>query len=138
MGGYPCGLRPTEPCVEPNNMPYFRPNENATRGQLAKIVSNAAGFNEPRTEQTFEDVPKDGTFYLWIERLTSRGVMGGYACGGINPETGQAETCMAPGNRPYFRPNNTVTRGQTSKIVANTFFPGCSTPQRNSQQSPQE
>ena len=25
---------------------------------------------------------------------------------------------MAPTNRPYFRPNGNVTRGQTSKIVA--------------------
>jgi hypothetical protein len=128
MGGYPCGMRPTEPCVEPNDMPYFRSNENASRGQLAKIVSNAAGFSEPHSEQTYEDVPGDNPFYLWIERLTMRGVMGGYFCGGVNPETGQAEPCMAPNSRPYFRPFNTVTRGQTSKIVANTFFPGCEAP----------
>jgi hypothetical protein len=34
------------------------------------------------------------------------------------------------GNRPYFRPNADVTRGQAAKIVANTFFPGCETPAR--------
>jgi hypothetical protein len=30
--------------------------------------------------------------------------------------------------RPYFRWGNPVTRGQASKIVANTFYPGCQTP----------
>ena len=32
---------------------------------------------------------------------------------------------MPPGNLPYFLPNNNAPRGQTSKIVSNTFFPGC-------------
>ena len=44
------------------------------------------------------------------------------------PAAAPGEPCVAPGNRPYFRPGNNVTRGQTAKIVANTFFPGCSTP----------
>jgi hypothetical protein len=34
--------------------------------------------------------------------------------------------CVPPGNLPYFVPNNNATRGQTSKIVSGTFFPGCS------------
>ena len=38
------------------------------------------------------------------------------------------EPCVHPQDRPYFRPNNNATRGQTSKIVANTFFPACVTP----------
>ena len=119
MTGYPCG-GPGEPCV--NNRPYFRPQANATRGQTSKIVSNAAGFAESHTGQTFEDVTPAHTFYIWIERLASRGVMGGYECG--RP----GEPCIPPENRPYFRPGNDVTRGQSSKIVANTFFPGCQTP----------
>jgi hypothetical protein len=32
---------------------------------------------------------------------------------------------MPPQNRPYFRPNNDVTRGQAAKIISNTFFPNC-------------
>jgi hypothetical protein len=118
IGGYPCGGA-GEPCGV-GNRPYFRPNANATRGQISKIVSEAANFNDPQTGQTFEDVPTGSTFYLWIERLASRGIMGGYACGGAG------EPCGA-GNRPYFRPNNNATRGQVSKIVTNTFFPGCVT-----------
>jgi len=119
MSGYVCG-GPGEPCI--NNMPYFRPFANATRGQTSKIVSNTAGFTEVHTSQTFQDVPPTHTFYQEIERLASRGVMGGYPCGG------PGEPCIAPQNRPYFRPGNDVTRGQSAKIVANTFFPDCFTP----------
>jgi hypothetical protein len=123
ISGYPCG-GPGEPCNPPGNLPYFRPNANATRGQISKIVANAAGFNEPVTGQTFEDVAPGSTFYEFIERLASRGVMSGYPCGSVG------EPCIPPENRPYFRPNNNATRGQTSKIVANTFFPACVTPSR--------
>jgi len=119
ISGYTCGGA-GEPCVPPGNLPYFRPSNNATRGQIAKIVSNSAGFSDPVTGQTFEDVAPGSTFYDFIERLVSRGVMNGYQCGGAG------EPCIPPSNRPYFRPNNNATRGQTSKIVSNTFFPGCS------------
>ncbi|HKP51035.1 MAG TPA: S-layer homology domain-containing protein [Chloroflexia bacterium] len=124
MGGYPCGLVPEEPCEPPDNRPYFRPNASATRGQLAKIVANAAGIGGTPTGIFYTDVQEDHPFYVWIMRLTTLGVMSGYPCGTI-PE----EPCDEA-NRPYFRPFNNVTRGQASKIVANTFFPGCDTPQR--------
>jgi hypothetical protein len=117
MGGYLCGTVPTEPCGT-SNRPYFRPNANATRGQLAKIVASAAHIIGTPTGQRYEDVAPDSTFYVWIEQLSSLGVMGGYACG--RP----SEPCGTD-NKPYFRPNNNVTRGQASKIVANTFFPSC-------------
>ena len=87
----------------------FRPQNNATRGQIAKIVANAASFSEPITGQTFSDVPPDHTFYEFIERMAQRNIIGGYSDG-------------------TFRPQNNATRGQTAKIVANTFFPGCQTP----------
>jgi carboxypeptidase T len=121
MGGYPCGQRTTEPCNPPENRPYFRPVENATRGQLSKIVSNAAGFGDPVSGQFYTDVEESNPFYVEIMRLTQRGVMSGYQCGG------PGEPCD-PQNRPYFRWANPVTRGQASKIVANAFYPNCSTP----------
>ena len=40
LNGYPCG-GPFEPCVPPANQPYFRPGNNATRGQICKIVYQA-------------------------------------------------------------------------------------------------
>src|SRR5205814_7555867 len=80
ISGYPCG-GPGEPC-EPNNLPYFRPNNNATRGQISKVASNAAGFSDPPGAQMFEDVPPGSTFYDFIQRLASRSIVQGYACGG--------------------------------------------------------
>ena len=126
MGGYPCGSRPDEEC-DGQNRAFFRPSANATRAQLSKIVSNAAGFVEEVEGQTFEDVPPPAeendpsSFYLYVERLAQRGVISGYPCGA------PGEPCK-PGNRPYFRPGNSVTRAQAAKIVANTFFPNCQTP----------
>jgi hypothetical protein len=119
MGGYQCGLRQTEPCIPPLNRPYFRPAESATRGQLSKIVANAAGFQDPVSGQVYQDVPPSHTFYAEIMRLDQRLIIGGYPCGG------PGEPCIPPNLLPYFRPGNNVTRGQASKIVANTFYPGC-------------
>jgi hypothetical protein len=119
MSGYTCGSI-GEPCV--NNRPYFRPFANATRAQTSKIVSNAARYNDPPTGQTFEDVPPTHPFYTEIQRLASRNIMGGYQCGS------PGEPCILPLNRPYFRPYNDVTRGQSAKIVANTFYPNCAAP----------
>jgi hypothetical protein len=126
MGGYPCGQVEGEPCVPPDNRPYFRPGNNATRGQLTKIVALAAGFNDPAPSTfTFTDVPVGHTFHINVEALLFNrpGVMEGYPCGG------PTEPCDDE-SRPYFRPNNNLTRGQANKIVANTFFPGCETPSR--------
>ena len=116
MGGYACGGE-GEPCGS-DDKPYFRTNNNATRGQISKIVSNAAGYNEPAGTQIFEDVPPGSSFYDWVQRLAIRGIMGGYNCGG------EGEPCGSD-NKPYFRVNNNATRGQVSKIVTNTFFPTC-------------
>ena len=127
MGGYPCGGA-GEPCGA-GSRPYFRPNANATRGQLSKIVANAAMLEDPVTGQTYSDVPPSddpSSFYVYIQRLTELGVMGGYECGTADPNSGP---CDAQ-DRPYFRPGNMVTRGQAAKIVANTFYPNCQTPAR--------
>ncbi|MDQ3707235.1 MAG: S-layer homology domain-containing protein [Chloroflexota bacterium] len=119
IGGYPCGS-PTEPCGA-GSKPYFRPGANTTRGQLSKIVSESAQYVDAAGEQKFSDVAADSPFFVWIQRLANRSVISGYACGG------PGEGCDAAG-RPYFRPNENVTRGQTAKIVSNTFFPNCVTP----------
>jgi hypothetical protein len=89
----------------------FRPNSHVTRGQLSKIVSNTAGYNDSPQQRIFEDVPEDNPFYLQIQRLANRSVISGYPCGGVNEPCG-------PENRPYFRWGGEATRGQISKIVA--------------------
>lgn len=118
IGGYECG-GPGETCGE-GNRPYFRPNAGASRGQIAKIVSDAADYEEAPGAQRFEDVPPGSPFYAEVQRLASRGYIGGYPCGGPGESCGE-------GNLPYFRPGDSASRGQTAKIVANTFFPGCET-----------
>lgn len=115
VGGYACGGL-GEPCPGL----YFRPNNNVTRGQTAKMVTLAAALPAPPANQrSFEDVAVNSTFWSWIESLADAGAIQGYECGG------PGEPCVAPNNRPYFRPTNIVTRGQSAKIVSNTFFPNC-------------
>ncbi|HEX8599961.1 MAG TPA: S-layer homology domain-containing protein [Chloroflexia bacterium] len=117
--GYPCG-GPSEPCTTPNR-PYFRPSNPATRGQISKIVSIAAGFEEdiPADQETFTDVPSDSPFWVYIERLAGRGIISGY---------GSAAQC--PTGTPCFRYSDFTTRGQMAKIAANAFYPNCQTPAR--------
>jgi hypothetical protein len=38
VNGYPCG-GPGEPCIQPDNRPYFRPGNSSSRAQTAKIVA---------------------------------------------------------------------------------------------------
>jgi hypothetical protein len=77
----------------------FRPDNNTTRGQLAKMVVLAAGFPlvSPPTPH-FTDVPLAHPFYTFIETAYAHGVISGYSDG-------------------TFRPGNDVTRGQLSKMV---------------------
>lgn len=105
VGGFPDGM--------------FRPERSITRGQLAKVVSNAAGFNDtpPAGTQSFTDVLPGDTYYVWIERLSRRGVVHGYACG-----TDPAGPCDSE-NRHYYLPGENITRGQAAKVISGTFFP---------------
>ncbi|MEO8287196.1 MAG: S-layer homology domain-containing protein [Chloroflexota bacterium] len=103
VGGYTSGCATGNPC--------FKPNNNVTRGQVSKMASLAFGFTESVAGQLFQDVAPGNTYYAFVQRLNNRGIIGGYACGG------PGEPCVAPTNRPYFRPNSNVTRGQIAKIV---------------------
>ncbi|MDQ3705556.1 MAG: cupredoxin domain-containing protein [Chloroflexota bacterium] len=89
----------------------YRPSNPVTRGQLAKIIANSAGFGEIPNGQTFADVTPGSPFYEFVERIASRNIISGYACGGTG------EPCGA-GNKPYFRPGANASRGQIAKIVA--------------------
>jgi hypothetical protein len=122
VGGYPCGASPNEPCVGPRNLPYYRPNANATRGQIAKIVSETVGFNEMLVGGglVFKDANGTGPFDVWIERLRLHHGATGYPCG-----TRADEPCGYYSGTRYFRPGEYATRGQIARIVAGVFFPNC-------------
>jgi hypothetical protein len=109
ISGYTCG-GPGEPC-DPQNRPYFRPGNNITRGQLAKVIALARGYPIPNPAQpTFADVPATHPFFGFIEAVAGQGIVSGYACGG------PGEPCDGQ-NRPYFRAGNNATRGQVAKFV---------------------
>jgi len=81
----------------------FRPYNNTTRGQLAKIV--VLGFGIPAytpPNPTFQDVDTTHPFYSYIETAYHAGLISGYSCG---------SGCLE------YRPGNNITRGQLSKIV---------------------
>jgi hypothetical protein len=82
----------------------FRPNNNTTRGQFAKMLVLGRGWPVVTpAAPTFRDVPDTYPFYGYIETATQHGAISGYDCG--------------PGCRE-FRPGNNVTRGQISKLIA--------------------
>ncbi len=60
--------------------------------------------------QCFADVLPGTTFFDFANRVFEQGIVTGYPCGG------PGEPCDGS-NRPYYRPSNTVTRGQMSKFV---------------------
>jgi hypothetical protein len=77
----------------------FRPYNNTTRGQLAKIITLAEGWTlEDPATPTFSDVPRDNPFYTYIETAYAHGVISGYSNG-------------------TFGWGSNVTRGQLSKII---------------------
>jgi ribosomal protein L30/L7E len=76
----------------------FRPGNNATRGQITKILVLAEGWTQVCSTQDFSDVPPGSTFYCFIETALAHGIISGYPDG-------------------KFRPGNNVTRGQLSKMV---------------------
>ncbi len=85
-----------------------RPIPDAGAGIAA---AERAAPNVPTTVQQFEDVLPSNPFYDFINNLYLDHIISGYTCGGVG------EPCVAPGNRPYYRPNNNVTRGQMGKFV---------------------
>jgi plastocyanin len=81
----------------------FRPGNNVTRGQLAKIIVGARGWTLANpTTNSFNDVPFSNTFFRYIETAVQRQIISGYADGS-------------------FRPGNNATRGQISKILYNAL-----------------
>lgn len=94
----------------------FRPNNNVTRGQLAKMVAASAGYNDavPSNRWTFHNIEPGSTYWLFVERVAAHGVTSGYACSNA---AGSTEPCD-DANRRYFRPGDYATRQQVAKMVS--------------------
>src|SRR5205085_11251958 len=95
-------LNPQTGAGEPgdgSNRPYYRAGNNVTRGQLSKIIVNTQFWAIDTTGGPhFSDVASGSTFYMYVETAVNHGIIGGYTDG-------------------TFRPSNSATRGQISKIV---------------------
>jgi hypothetical protein len=84
----------------------FRPGNNMTRAQLCKVIVLSQGwplYTPP--SPTFNDVPAANPFYAYIETAYSHGIISGY-------------------DGAVFLPNNTITRGQTAKVLYNGLGAG--------------
>ncbi|MFL5733143.1 MAG: S-layer homology domain-containing protein [Chloroflexia bacterium] len=75
METFPCG-QPGEPCVPPNNYPYFRPGTLVTREETTMYLTLAEGWALycPGTP-TFTDVPPSSRFYCFVETLYHYGAI---------------------------------------------------------------
>ena len=81
----------------------FRPNQNVTRGQAAKMLATVLDLNLKNVDNPyFTDVPKSNEYYKYIAALKNEGIMSGYSNG-------------------TFMPNEIITRGQLAKILVLGF-----------------
>lgn len=113
------GYTSPPPCT--STYPCFRPGEYVTRGQMAKVISSAAGYHDqiPPNQQTFDDVPHGSTFWLYIERAYAHGVVSGYV------DSLFFHFCVDAGvGSPCFLPGNNVTRAQLAKMIYLSLGPG--------------
>ena len=107
--GWVSGYNTNPPCT--TGIPCFKPTNSATRGQISKMIVNATGvalYNPPTP--TFTDVPTTHTFYKEIETMNLYGWASGY---NTNPP------CTT--GFPCFKPEETTTRGQFSKMLVKSM-----------------
>ncbi len=81
----------------------FRPNENVTRGQAAKMLVKVLKLDTKNVQDPYyKDVPKSNEFYKYVAALQNAGIMSGNANG-------------------TFMPNEVITRGELAKILVLGF-----------------
>ncbi|MFJ7665126.1 S-layer homology domain-containing protein [Lysinibacillus sp. NPDC097162] len=81
----------------------FRPNQNVTRGQAAKMLATVLKLDLKNVQDPyFKDVPKSNEYYKYVAALQNAGIMSGYSSGS-------------------FMPNEVITRGQLAKILVLGF-----------------
>jgi hypothetical protein len=119
LHGVISGYNTSPPCTA--GTPCFVPGNRVTRGQTAKFVAIATGYQDPipPSQQSFTDVIPNSTFWVYVERVVMHGVVSGYTT---------SPPCTT--GTPCFMPANGVSRGQTAKFISNAYFPDCYTPLR--------
>lgn len=81
----------------------FKPYQNVTRGQAAKIIANAIGLDVKNVANPhFSDVPITSEYYGAIAALANKGIISGYSDG-------------------TFKPNAFVQRYHIAKILVKAF-----------------
>lgn len=81
----------------------YRPNDNITRGQAAKIIAGILGLNTENVKNPgFKDIPTSHQYYGAIAALTNAGIISGY-------------------EDNTYRPGELVQRNHMAKIIANAF-----------------
>ena len=81
----------------------YRPNVAITRGQAAKIIAKTLDLDTSSIENpNFSDVNDKDEFYPYIAALVKAGIISGYS-------------------DKTFKPKQTITRGQMSKMIAIGF-----------------
>ncbi|GEM_PF-2011990 len=80
----------------------FRPNQEVTREQAAKMITLGAGLKYQGKKANFPDVDPNGEMSPYIAALVEKGAIRGYPDGS-------------------FRPKQSITRGQIAQIVAKAF-----------------
>lgn len=81
----------------------FGVNENVTRAEAAATIGRALNISAMNQETSFKDVPKGYRFSGYIQELSKRNIITGYADG-------------------TFRPNDQLTRGQMAIIINRAFL----------------
>lgn len=70
--------------VNKDGTKYFDPQNNLTRGQMAKILVEAEGLTINR-DYPFSDVPKTNDFHDYISTMAAERITGGYEDGTFKP-----------------------------------------------------
>lgn len=76
----------------------FKPENNITRAEFAKIIVSATGSIDPYALSSFKDINKDEWYYSYVSTAYSMGYITGYPDGS-------------------FRPNDNITRADICTIV---------------------
>ncbi len=100
MEAYACG-GPGEPCVAPDNFPYFRPNNwyIGSKADAAKLIVLGARWPINLTNGPhFFDVPTCDPYYIYVETAFNHGLFVRYGDG-------------------LFHPNNAMPRSDFAKIL---------------------